>query len=177
MRLRDLDLIFCCVDNDRTRIMLCRFAHQYMIPVIDHGARLDARNGRITAAAGRVSIVGPGLTCLRCSHHVSPERIRAESLSPERRTALAREGYVMGVDEPAPAIVSINTVVAGLGATSGMNLFVNLTGGTQPLDQIYDAHTGLVFPAAPVHERGCDICDPVAGLKGLGDAQVVSAWE
>jgi hypothetical protein len=148
-----------------------------MIPVVDHGARLDARKGRMTAAAGRVSIVGPGLTCLRCSHHVNPERIRAESMSPERRQALFREGYIMGIDEPAPAVVSINTVVAGLGVTGGLNLFVNLTGAVQPLDQLYNPHTGSVFPASPLHDPGCDICDPVAGIKGLGDAQVVSAWE
>ncbi|HEV2722863.1 MAG TPA: ThiF family adenylyltransferase, partial [Thermoanaerobaculia bacterium] len=174
--LRECDLVFSCVDNDRTRAVLSRFAHQYLIPLIDMGARLDARVGRVTAAAGRVSIVGSGLTCLRCSNHLNSDRIRAESLSAERRTALAREGYVMGIDEPAPAIVSINTVVGGLGVTGGLNLFVNLTGGVQPLDQAYDATSGSVFPISPRHDTGCDICDETAGLKGLGDLQVVSAY-
>lgn len=175
--LRDRDLIFCCVDNDRTRALLSRFAYQYLIPVIDHGTRLDGRNGRISAAAGRVSIVSPGLTCLRCSHHINSERIRAESMTQSEREALVREGYVMGIDEPAPAVVSINTVVAGLGVTAGINLFVGLTGGVQPMDQIYDARTGSVFPVTPTHEPGCDICDEEGGLKALGDSQVVSAYD
>ena len=44
------------------------------------------------------------------------------------RAKLEQEGYVIGIDEPTPAIVTINTVVAGLGATAGINLFVSLTG-------------------------------------------------
>lgn len=177
LTLRDVDLVFSCVDNDRTRALLSRFAHQYLIPVVDIGIRLDARQGRITAAAGRVSVIGSGLTCLRCSNHINPERIRAESMTREERSALHKEGYVMGIDEPAPAVVSLNTVIAGLGATAGLNLFVGLTGAAQPVDQIYDAHSGSVFPVSQRHEQGCDICDERNGVKGLGDLQIVSAYE
>jgi molybdopterin-synthase adenylyltransferase len=174
---RDRDLVFSCVDNDRTRALLNRFAHQYLIPVVDLGTRLDARQGHITAAAGRVSILGHGLTCLRCSNHINSERIRAESMPREERIALQQEGYVMGIDEPAPAVVSLNTVIAGLGATAGLNLFVGLTGGAQPADQIYDARSGSVFPVSPRHERGCDVCGDIEGVKALGDIQIVSAYE
>ncbi len=177
MALRDREIVFCCVDNDRSRALLNRFAHQYLIPVIDHGTRLDARQGQISAAAGRVTVVGPGLACLRCSHHTNPERIRAESMPAAERVALQREGYVMGVDEPAPAVVSINTVVAGLGATAGINLFVRLTGGVQPVDQIYDARSGSVFPVSARHDSGCDVCDDEVGIKALGDRQIVSAYD
>jgi molybdopterin-synthase adenylyltransferase len=177
MGLRDRDVVFLCVDNDRTRAILNRFANQYLIPVIDHGTGLDARQGRVTAAAGRVSVVGPGLVCLRCSHHIDPERIRAESMPPDERAKLQREGYIMGIEEPAPAIVTINTVVAGLGATAGLNLFLSLTGKAQPADQIYDATSGAVFPVADRHEQGCDVCDETTGVKGLGDLQIVSAYE
>lgn len=176
MTLRDVDIVFSCVDNDRTRALLSRFAHQYLIPIVDLGTRLDARQGRITAAAGRVSIVGSGLTCLRCSNHINPDRIRAESMTREERAALHEEGYVMGIDEPASAVVSLNTVIAGLGATAGLNLFIGLTGGVQPVDQIYDAQSGSVFPVSPRHDQGCDICDERDGVKSLGDLQIVSAY-
>ncbi len=176
MRLRDCDLIFSCVDNDRTRAFLNRFAYQYLIPGIDVGVRLDARTGQVMAAAGRVNVVGVGATCLRCSHHLDPERIRAESLPPDERGRLAREGYVMGVADPAPSVIALNTVVAGLGATAFLNLFTALTGGPQPGGQIYDATSGSVFPTSPVHDRGCDVCDEIAGLKAIGDRQIVSAY-
>jgi molybdopterin/thiamine biosynthesis adenylyltransferase len=175
VRLRDRDLIFSCVDNDRTRATLNRFAHQYFIPVIDQGIRIDARNGHVTAAAGRVSIVGPGLVCLRCSHHLNSERIRAESLPIEERKRLQLEGYVMGIDEPAPAVISLNTTLAGLGVTAAINLFVDLTGAPQPLSQLYDATRGMVFTSQPVHEPSCDVCGE-DGVEGLGDKQIVSAY-
>lgn len=177
MTLRDRDVIFSCVDNDRTRAILNRFAYQYIVPVVDHGVRLDARSGRITAAAGRVTLVGPGMTCLRCSHHLSAERIRAESTPPEERRQLVREGYIMGVDEPAPAIVSLNTVIAGLGVTAVFNMFLGITGGRQPVDQVYDATQGSVFAVKPRHDADCDVSSDVAGCKGLGDLQNVSAYD
>ena len=177
LELRERDIVFLCVDNDRTRAILNRFAHQYLIPMIDHGTRLDGREGVISAAAGRVTVAGPGLVCLRCSHHINPERIRAESMSPVERAKLQQEGYVIGIDDPVPAVVTINTVVAGLGATAGLNLFVGLTGKLQPVDQIYDATSGAVFPVSAIHERGCDVCDSTVGVKALGDAQIVSAYD
>jgi len=177
MTFRDRDLVFSCVDNDRTRALLNRFAHQYLVPVVDLGTRLDARQGHITAAAGRVSILGYGFACLHCSNHISSERIRSESMPREERIALQKEGYIMGIDEPAPAVVSLNTVIAGLGVTAGLNLFIGLTGGTQPVDQIYDARSGSVFPVSPRHERGCDVCNDVEGVKALGDIQIVSAYD
>jgi molybdopterin/thiamine biosynthesis adenylyltransferase len=176
LELRDCDLIFGCVDNDRSRALLNRFSHQYLIPTIDLGTRLDAREGSVTGAAGRVTVAGPGLTCLRCSHHLNPERIRAESLPSDERARLYKEGYVMGIDEPAPSVISINTVVAGLGVTAGMNLFVDLTGNHEVFGQLFDAGSGFVFTANPVHEAGCDICDESMGIKALGDTQIVSAY-
>ena len=175
-QLRDCDLVFSCVDNDRTRAVLNRFAHQYLIPVVDTGVRLDARSGSIEAAAGRVSVVGEGFTCLRCSHHLNSERIRAESLPEDERAKLAKEGYVIGITDPVPAVMSLNTTLSVLSVTAFLNLFVNLTGGVQPAGQIYDATSGAVFPTTPVHDHGCDICDSAVGVKGIGDGQVVSAY-
>jgi molybdopterin/thiamine biosynthesis adenylyltransferase len=176
-RLRVADLILGCVDSDLARSVLARFAYQYLTPLIDMGIRLDGRKGWVTAAAGRVSVVGADGACLRCSHHINPERVRAESLPAAEREALAREGYIMGIDEPAPAVVTLNCAIAGLGATAALNLFVNLTGSPQPASQLYDAAAGIVFTATPVHEPGCDICDGEQGVKALGDLQVVSAYD
>lgn len=176
-RLRVADLILGCVDSDLARSVLTRFSYQYLVPLVDMGIRLDARTSGVTAAAGRISVVGSDGGCLRCSHHINPERVRAESLPRAEREVLEREGYIMGIDEPAPAVVTLNCVVAGLGATAALNLFVNLTGKVQPPTQLYDAADGIIFTAMPVHEPGCDICDSTQGVKGLGDLQVVSAYD
>ncbi|SRR6266404_5284614 len=177
MLLKDADVIFSCVDNDRSRSILNRFAYQYLIPVVDVGVRLDGRSGDIQRAAGRVSVVGNSMLCLRCSGHLNSDRIRAESLPSDERRRLEREGYVMGIDEPVPSVVSLNTTVAGLAVTAAFNLFLNLTGGLQPLNQLYDATEGVVFVVREEHETGCDICDENKGAKGRGDLQVVSAYD
>lgn len=177
MLLKDTDIIFSCVDNDRSRSILNRFAYQYLVPLIDVGVRLDGRTGDIRRAAGRVSIVGTNMLCLRCSNHLNSDRIRAESLPPAERRNLEREGYVMGIDEPVPAVVSFNATVAGLAVTAAFNLFVNLTGGLQPLNQLYDATDGTIFVVKEKHEPGCDICDEINGLKAFGDNQIVSAYD
>lgn len=177
MHLRDRDIVFSCVDNDRSRSILNRFAHQYLIPVVDVGVRLDGRTGAIQRVAGRVSLVGSGMICLRCSQHVSAERIRAESLPISERRNLQREGYVMGIDEPVPAVVSLNVTLAGLAVTAALNMFLNLTGGVQPLNQLYDATDGIVFTAKDNHESECDVCGESTGVKALGDLQIVSAYD
>jgi len=175
-QLRDCDLVFSCTDNHLSRAMLNRFAHQYIIPVVDMGVRLDARAGRVTAVGGRATLVGAGLACLRCSGHINPEQVRVESLPPAEREQLAREGYVQGVGDPAPAVVSLNATVAGLAVTAAVGMFVNLVGQDPPLDQIYDATHASLFPVATRHKEGCEVCSATVGLKGLGDLQIVSAY-
>jgi molybdopterin-synthase adenylyltransferase len=176
IRLADRDVVFSCTDNLLSRAILNRFAHQYLVPVVDMGLRLDAREGRVTAAAGRVTIVGPGFACLRCSNHLSPERLFAESLPKEERTKLADEGYIQGIDVPAPSVISLSSTIASLAVTGALSLYVNLTGGEPPVDQIYDATRGTMFTVAPRHDDECDVCG-ADGLRGLGDLQPVSTYE
>jgi molybdopterin/thiamine biosynthesis adenylyltransferase len=174
--LRRCDVIFGCTDNHLSRAVLNRLAYQYLIPVVDMGTRLDARtSGTIDAAAGRVTLVGPGLACLRCSYHIDPTRIREESLPAEEREKLAREGYVQGAPDPAPAVISLNSTIAGMAVTAGLSMFVNLSGAPPAIDQIFDATRGVLFSVIPRHEPTCDICS-ASGLKGLGDLQMVSAY-
>jgi molybdopterin/thiamine biosynthesis adenylyltransferase len=176
-QLRERDVVFGCTDNHLSRAVLNRFAHQYLVPVVDMGIRLDARSGSVTAVGGRVTLVGAGLACLRCSNHLDPDRIRAEAMSSEERSALAREGYIQGVEDPQPSVISLNTTVASLAVTAGLGLFVNLVGASPPTDQIYDATHGSIFGVSARHDDTCDVCTVEGGLTGLGDLQIVSAYE
>jgi molybdopterin/thiamine biosynthesis adenylyltransferase len=175
--LRDRDLVFACTDNHWSRAVLNRFAHQYLIPTVDMGTRLDARQGSVTAAAGRVSLLGPGFSCLVCSGLIDPSRVRAEAMSEAERHRLAKEGYVLGQEGDAPAVISINTTVAALAVTTAVSLFVNVTGDLPGTSVRYDATTCTTFTAGERHEPRCEHCAPLEGVKGLGDGQVVSAYE
>jgi molybdopterin/thiamine biosynthesis adenylyltransferase len=176
-RLRNCDLVFCCTDNHWSRAVLNRFSHQYLVPLVDMGVRLDARAGSVIAVGGRVTLVGAGLACLRCSNHIDPSRVRAESLPRAEREALAREGYVQGSADPEPAVISLNSTIAGLAVTAGLGLFVNMVGGRPLLDLAYDATRATMFSVKPRHDSACDICSESDGVRGLGDLQVVSAYE
>lgn len=175
--LRDRDLIFACTDNHWSRAVINRFAHQYLVPAVDMGIRLDARGGRVSAVGGQVSLVGAGLSCLRCSGLINAERVRSEAMPVTERKQLALEGYVEGLDDPEPSVISLNTTVAGLAVTAGVSLFTALLGGRSPLQLRYDATRGVVFPVDARHDPGCDVCSNTDGVKGLGDLQAVSAYE
>lgn len=174
--LRDRDVVFCCTDNHLSRAVLNRLAHQHLVPVIDMGIRVDARCGVATAASGRVSLVGPGLACLRCGNHLDTERVRAESMPAAERSRLARDGYVIGLAEAVPSVVSLNTTVASLAVTACLSMFAGLTGGVPPVTQIYDATTSQLFTVEPRHDEGCEVC-AADGVFALGDAQRVSAYD
>jgi hypothetical protein len=100
----------------------------YYIPVFDMGVRIDSDDGAVSSAKGRVTTLFPGSACLFCRGRITPERVRAEMLaavSPAEAEGLRKEGYVVGLDEPAPAIISFTTSVAA-GAVS--ELLHRLTG-------------------------------------------------
>jgi molybdopterin-synthase adenylyltransferase len=176
-QLRDRDIIFGCTDNHLSRAVLNRFSHQYLVPMADMGIRLDARKGAVSAVGGRVSLVGSGLVCLRCSHHFDPAMVRAEGLSGKEREQLTREGYIQGIEERQPAVISLNTTIAGLAVTMGLSTHVSLVGKPPPLDLLYDASGYSLFTVAAKHEDRCDICSQSHGVRGLGDRQVVSAYD
>lgn len=176
-QLRGRDLLFGCTDNHWSRAVLNRFAHQHLIPLVDLGIRLDARAGEVVAAAGQVTVVGAGYSCLRCSHLISSDQVRLESMPADERRVLAAEGYVQGTGDPAPSVISLNTTVAGIAVTTAVSLFVNLTGGFAQAALRYDATNGQTFVVSNQHDPSCDVCSERVGVIALGDSQRVSAYD
>jgi molybdopterin/thiamine biosynthesis adenylyltransferase len=175
-RLVDRDIIFGCTDNESSRAVLNRLAYQYFVPVIDVGTRIVAAGGNIVGAAGRVSMVGPSLPCLWCGYHLDATRIRAETMDSHERGKLEREGYIEGVDEVAPAVISLNSTVASLSLTMLIGALTPF--GRVPQDspeQIYDAIDGTVFRVSPVPNPSCHVCGS-KGVLGLGDLVEVTTF-
>ena len=79
-------------------------AFQYYVPVLDLGVELQSDG----AIGGRVNWLRPGGACLWCAGVLHSKRVRAEQLPEEARTAELERGYITGLDEPAPAVISIN---------------------------------------------------------------------
>ncbi len=176
MQLRECDVIFACTDNDWSRSVLNRLAYQYLIPLIDLGIRITVSGAAVTGIGGRVARVGPGTACLRCARHLDPERIRAESMPAEQRSSLAKEQYIKGVENPAPAVVSYNSTVAGLAVSELLSLVLRIGSSDRANELMYDGMEGIVFRVRPEADPRCDVCSPM-GLKAIGDLQVVSAYD
>jgi molybdopterin-synthase adenylyltransferase len=134
-----VDILFGCTDSHWSRLVLNKLAVQYLMPLIDMGTRIDARDGHIRSAGGRVSVILPWSPCLLCAGVVRPEVLAAEALPREERERLREEGYVQGVDERAPSVISLNSTVASLAVTEFLRMATGWGDGTSAPHLIYNA--------------------------------------
>jgi molybdopterin/thiamine biosynthesis adenylyltransferase len=157
LELRRADVIFGCTDNHWSRTILNAIAYQYYVPLIDMGNQIDSDGERIRSMAGRVSIVHPGKACLLCSGVIDPQRVTTETLSATERESLEREGYVAGLAVANPAVISLNTVVAGLAVTELLKL---VTGETSPRETLLINAPGPLGGGSPSHKPRCQLREP-----------------
>lgn len=62
----------------------------------------------------RVNLVSPSLPCLYCAGVIDTGSILAESVDPADRNAREEKGYVAGIDDDAPSVVSLTTMAASM---------------------------------------------------------------
>lgn len=170
--LLECDLVFGCTDNQLSRTVLNTIAFQFYVPVIDLGVELQAAG----AMGGRVSWLAPGGACLWCMGALNSETVRIEQLPPALRRDEAARGYIPGLEEPAPAVVSINGVVASLGVTE-MLARITAFAGTEERSSLllYRLADGVVRRTSPKPTPGCPTCSP-SGVLGAGDL-VACPWD
>ncbi|MGH2367194.1 MAG: hypothetical protein ACRDI2_03260, partial [Chloroflexota bacterium] len=133
----DRDSVFSCLDEHWGRAVLNQLAYQYLIPTINLGVRLDVNETGLRGAAGSIQTLRPGVACLWCAGLLSPDRIRAESLSVRERKRLQEEKYVIGLETQAPSVISLTTTLSGLAVTQFLQLitgFLGLDGGFRRLN-------------------------------------------
>jgi len=162
MKLRGVDVIFCCTDNLRSRVVVNRMAHQYFIPVIDTGVDIqpdpiEAR--RIRRIGGRVMLVYPDGPCLGCLGILAPQLIQAEIEG-------ELPSYVQGQNIAAPSVISFNGTVASLAITEFLNLVTGFAQRDTRTYLVYDGMNGLVKTCALLSVGDCQLCSEV---KALGD--------
>lgn len=162
--LNGVDIIIGCTDTQWSRLILNAVAFSYYIPLVDLGVELQAQG----AMGGRVTVAGPGENCLWCLGVIDQERLRAEQSPPHLRAAQQRLGYIPDLDVPAPAVVSINGVIASLAVSEVLDRIVRLRDGSQPPPSmlLYRLADGTVRRVGP-RSGGCAFCTG-AGL-GVGD--------
>jgi hypothetical protein len=109
------DVLFSCVDSLEARQVVDLIAATYLLPLFDVGVVIPTRdNGGVPAigdVCGRIDYVQPGRSSLKDRGVYTPERLRAEYLrrnAPEAYRQELEAGYIKGLIEEAPAVISLN---------------------------------------------------------------------
>lgn len=167
--LTSCDIVFGCTDDVVGRGILSRLAYWYLIPIIDMGFVIDAREGKIHGLYGRVTSVLPGTPCLLCRGRITAQELYYESLSANERVERAREGYAPGLGEPAPSVVTYTTLVGSLAVAELLNRLFGLDSGTPPSELLVRVHDRAISRTAGEGQPG-HYCTDVS-VWGLGDQQ------
>jgi molybdopterin-synthase adenylyltransferase len=163
MPLLQTDFIFCCTDTQGSRAVLNQLAYQYFIPIIDVGVSIDASSGKVTTITGRVQMLAPGLPCLVCEGLLNPEQVRRDLLSPAEQQ---QDPYIIGVNQPQPAVISINGAAASSAVTMMLAALTGLP--MKARHQVLRGEQGNVRAVAGKIDPYC-VVSSRKGALGRGD--------
>jgi hypothetical protein len=128
--LKSVDLLFGCVDNDGARLVLTELASAYRIPYIDVAVGIEASDQTVVSAGARVFVSLPDGPCLHCAGEIDWAEASYFLAPLEEQEERRRRGYVVGMDVPAPAVVSLNGAASAAAATE----FAVLASGVRPVN-------------------------------------------
>ncbi len=111
----DCDVVFCCVDTLEARHIADLIAASFLLPLFDVGVVIPVRKKGDTFAiadvCGRIDYVQPGGSTLLDRGIYTPESLRGEYLrrvAPEAHQQELEAGYLKGLVEEAPAVITLN---------------------------------------------------------------------
>jgi molybdopterin/thiamine biosynthesis adenylyltransferase len=114
--IKGVDVIFGCVDNDGARVVLNEIALAYDIPLFDLAVGIDAKDGHVDGAGGRLAVIVPGGPCLYCMNQIDVEEAHYWLANNEQREFMLRQRYIRGMDIKAPSVVALNSALAATAA-------------------------------------------------------------
>jgi hypothetical protein len=112
----EADILFSCVDTAEGRHIADRLAAYCAMPLIDLGVSIPTRRGRgdereIAEVCGRIDYVFPGGSTLLDRGVYDSAMLEAEYLArtaPDAHRQKLADGYLRGVEEQAPAVITLN---------------------------------------------------------------------
>lgn len=109
------DIVYCCVDTHRGRMLADRLAAAFLLPLFDVGVAIPTRKTgdgfAIAEVTGRIDYVQPGGSSLSDRGVYSAATLQAEALAetdPREHAAQIKAGYIEGVPEQAPSVITLN---------------------------------------------------------------------
>src|SRR5208337_3452032 len=155
--------IFGCVDNDGARLILMELACAYSIPLIDSASEiiLDQTRTHLEDFGGRVVVCRPGDFCLACANELDLEIAKAELESEDVRALRKFHGYGLGNHLPAPAVVSLNGIIANIGVTEFLAMVTEIR---QPFrKRVYRGLRGIILENKDARRDDCYNCGYLVG--------------
>ncbi len=116
----EADIVFCCIDREKGRLICDRLASACLIPLFDAGVTIPVgatskASNAIMGVVGRIDYVQPGGSSLMDRKVYTPQSLRAEELRETAPEAYAKEienNYLPGTQEEAPAVIAVNMKAA-----------------------------------------------------------------
>jgi hypothetical protein len=163
--LLDADVVFSGTDTHGSRAILNELASTYLLPVIDVGVRVGAKeNNHLSGLLAEVRVLTPTTPCLWCRGTINADVIRAENLPSKERQKLEREGYIVGgVGSPVPSVVALTVLGSGL-ATSALLALLAEEGEVAPSGYWVDGFLGDSHVSGPDQPKATCRCRQQLGL-------------
>lgn len=111
----DATIMFSCVDSMEGRYFCDLMVEAFLCPLIDLGVMIPTRKRaddvEIADVCGRIDFVRPGGVSLWARGEITGEGLSAEYIkrtNPDAHARQVEEGYLQGVPEEAPSVISLN---------------------------------------------------------------------
>lgn len=165
------DYAFGCLDNDGARLVLTELCAAYAKPYIDLATDIS-EGGKIYG--GRVVSAWSGSGCTVCYEEIDAAAAQADLEDAEqKRTRAALYGIpIEALGSAGPSVVSLNGVVASLGATEFMLAVTGVRAAPRGL-LTYRGHMGVVSTRTDPPLPDCYFC---TGVWGRGEAAGVERY-
>lgn len=172
------DIVFGCMDRAGGRYILNRLATYYTQPYFDIGVRLEAsrdagHEGQIDEVCGTVHYLQPGLSSLLSREAILMQDVATEGLQRNDLAAYEQqrdEGYIHGVAEDRPAVISVNMFAASL----AINDFLARIHAYRDMPNVDVAYIEFSLASLELFpEPESDKCTVLATKVGLGDCEVL----
>lgn len=112
------DIFVGCMDSVRGRHILNKISSSYCVPFFDIGVQLKADcHGGISSMWASYFYIKPGGPSLYSQKVYTMDKLQAETIifdDPDHYKDLQKNDYIVNVDESAPAVISVNNIIASL---------------------------------------------------------------
>jgi molybdopterin/thiamine biosynthesis adenylyltransferase len=167
-RLLSADFIFLATDTVTSRLVFNAIVHQYLIPGVQIGAKVDlTRDQKVAQVYVAVRPVLPSRGCLQCNSLIDPMQLQREARTDEERDA---QNYLDDPEVVDPSVISLNGTAASHAVNAMLFAAMGLAQREAFEHRLFFPLSGDVLTVTPKQRPDCPFCSGDAdSIYGLGD--------